>query len=365
MSNQRKNLAPKFRHRNYGIFDTRVFGIGFHKTGTSSLARALYILGYNVAGYISDQEHTRTKEEIAEVMISDMNIFNAAQDTPWFIFYRMLDEYFPGSKFILTTRDEEMWIKSVVKHFGSKTIKMHELIYGTGVAAGNEGIYIEKYRQHHDEVLEYFKDRPDDLLVFDLADENKWEKITDFLGFDIPDLEFPHANQNVIREKTFLEKIAWRAYWGSSILRRLILGKNHGSEPWVIRPNLFEYFNDIELMWPKLEELFEDQIDLLTKHQMQMILTQFVDVASRNRNLIRLMENNHNIDFEMLNFDFDGPITLESVKSYWIKCAIEFRYFVSGFNDEDFLVYHPELGQRSYQVFQGIFNNRFFESLPI
>ena len=366
MANQRKNLGPKLRYRTYGNFNTRVFGIGFHKTGTSSLARVLYILGYNVAGYISDQEKKLTKEEITEVMLSDMDNFDAAQDTPWFIFYRMLDEEFPRSKFILTTRDENKWIKSVVKHFGKKTIKMHELIYGTGVAKGNEDIYLTKYREHHAEVKAYFADRPDDLLIIDMAEENKWEKVTSFLGFlDVPNLDFPHANKNVVRKKTFLEKVSWNAFWKFAPIRRLVLGKNHNSEPWVIRPNLYEYFNDVELLWTKLEARFQDNTLPLSSNKKGKILSQLIDTANHNRELVRLMSNNQNVDFNILDIEFNGSMSLYAVKDYWNQCAIEFRYFVSGFNDEDFLFYHAELNQRSYQVFQSIFNNRFFEDFGL
>ena len=56
-------------------------------------------------------------------------------------------------------------------------------------------IYVDRYKNHNREVNEYFKDRPDDLLVMDVTAGDGWEKLCPFLGVDIPDIDFPPANK--------------------------------------------------------------------------------------------------------------------------------------------------------------------------
>ncbi len=111
------------------VAKSKVFGIGFHKTGTSSLANALYVLGYNVTGYFG--VHNR---DIKDTVFDEAHVlayrYDAAQDTPWPVLYKELDQWFPGSKFILTVRESDPWVRSVRKHFKKHRIQAHEWIYG-------------------------------------------------------------------------------------------------------------------------------------------------------------------------------------------------------------------------------------------
>jgi hypothetical protein len=72
---------------------------------------------------------------------------------------------------------------------------MRTWIYGVGCPEGNEDIYLNRYEQHNQEVIDYFRDRPDDLLILDLAKGDGWEQLCAFLGADIPNEPFPHANK--------------------------------------------------------------------------------------------------------------------------------------------------------------------------
>ena len=51
------------------------------------------------------------------------------------------------------------------------------------------------YRKHRQGILEYFKDRPEDLLIMDFAYGDGWDKLCSFLSKEIPDEPFPHANK--------------------------------------------------------------------------------------------------------------------------------------------------------------------------
>ncbi len=172
----------------------KVFCIGFHKTGTTSMAVALEQLGYRVTGPngVNDPDIEANVLSMAYDLVQQ---FDAFQDNPWPILYKELDAQFPGSKFILTLRSTDSWIKSQVNHFGTKETPMRKWIYGVGCPEGNEEIYIKRFNRHYEEVREYFKERPQDLLVLDMAKGDGWEKLCPFLGVDIPANPFPHANK--------------------------------------------------------------------------------------------------------------------------------------------------------------------------
>lgn len=174
----------------------KVFCIGFHKTGTTSLEVALTKLGYRVTGSFG----TRDPDIAAKVHAlarETAERYDAFEDNPWPVLYRELDQWFPGSKFILTRRPAEAWIRSQVKDFATTETPMRRWIYGedAGCPEGNEQAYIARYERHNREVLEYFADRPGDLLVMDIPEDARWESLCRFLGHDIPDEPFPHANK--------------------------------------------------------------------------------------------------------------------------------------------------------------------------
>ena len=101
------------------MYRGKIFGIGFHKTGTSSLARALDMVGYNVtASYgLTDKNIATTVLPKAREIVPQ---FDAFQDNPWPLIYKELDAEYPGSKFILTVRPTEEWLNSIVNHFGDQ-----------------------------------------------------------------------------------------------------------------------------------------------------------------------------------------------------------------------------------------------------
>ena len=180
----------------------KIFCIGFHKTGTSSLGRALRMLGYNVRrSELSDFKTPRAAQEILDFACAQAEQYEAFRDNPWPVVYQEMDRRFPGSKFILTVRPGASWINSVVRHFGAETTPMREWIYGAGCPQGNEAIYLARYERHNREVLEYFRDRPDDLLVMNLAANEGWEKLCRFLGKEIPRAPFPHVHKAESRER--------------------------------------------------------------------------------------------------------------------------------------------------------------------
>jgi len=91
----------------------KVFGIGFPKTGTTTLGSCLKTWGYkhydcnmNLAAEVCRNE-TSNALKIAKR-------YESFEDWPWFMLYKELDQEFANSKFILTVRkDTQTYISSV------------------------------------------------------------------------------------------------------------------------------------------------------------------------------------------------------------------------------------------------------------
>lgn len=171
--------------------DSKVFCVGFHRTGTSSLRAALEILGYRVCGSVATEEPD-IADRVHQIAESLLDRYDAFEDNPWPVLFRELDQLRPGSRFILTIRPADAWVRSVVRFFDTKTTPMREWIYGAGSPVGNETLYRERFERHNEEVLRYFRDRPRDLLVLRVTEGEGWKELCGFLGHDLPEVAFPH-----------------------------------------------------------------------------------------------------------------------------------------------------------------------------
>ena len=185
---------------------SKIFGIGFHKTGTSSLAEALRTLDYKVCdGAHPFNERGTWTQMIAGIHKGNLDLvyqvaddFEAFQDNPWYLLYSELDKQYPGSKFILTLRDEENWLRSALNHFSNKGFKrndMKKLIYGNRYGRDKK-LLLDRYRRHNKEVLAYFKDRPNDLVILNWEEGDGWKELCEWLNKPMPTEDFPHSNRS-------------------------------------------------------------------------------------------------------------------------------------------------------------------------
>lgn len=180
---------------------SKIFGIGFHKTGTSSLAHALRTLGFRVTGP-NGVHNPNIADEALTLCLRVARNYDAFQDNPWPILYKEMDAHFPGSKFILTLRDTGEWLQSAKSHFGRRTTPMRNWIYGVNDGPkGNEAIYRERYERHNREVMEYFVSRRQDLLILRITEGGGWEELCAFLEKPVPESPFPHVNTRGKRGK--------------------------------------------------------------------------------------------------------------------------------------------------------------------
>ncbi|MEO1238231.1 MAG: sulfotransferase [Pseudomonadota bacterium] len=200
----------------------KVFCIGRGKTGTTSMYAALSHLGYLMgneleAALIYDAHYHNG--EFGE-LIEYCKKYDAFQDLPFGAVgtFKVMDRAFPGSKFILTIRDSsEQWYKSAIgfqsKRMGTKGIPTYEDIakfnyIRTGYSLHllklnqttkddpfNKEKLIRKYETHNRDVMDYFADRPDDLLVLNVAEPGAMQKLAAFLGEETTRTEFPWKNK--------------------------------------------------------------------------------------------------------------------------------------------------------------------------
>ena len=202
----------------------KIFGIGLSKTGTTSLANALQILGYKTKDNMGVVKYVTG--DLSSVDLDVVDAHDALTDTPIPSFYRELDAKYPGSKFILTARDSEGWLKSCKKQFTERFAKVetdaHKRLfmdlYGTDVF--DDRRFASGYARFVDGVRDYFKDRTRDLLSIDVTAGEGWEKLCPFLERPVPDVPFPKANVTQVRWMSVDDIVAIATHAGDELLRR-------------------------------------------------------------------------------------------------------------------------------------------------
>jgi hypothetical protein len=176
----------------------KIFGLGLSKTGTSSLAEALQILGFRTAHNPTDDATVQSLLH-GQVRCAVTEISDAVCDILFVRHFRELDIEFPNSRFILTVRSREAWLASCRLHWANRYALLSDLanedlvdfnVYGT--TRFSERIFNAAYDAHYYAVQEYFRDRPTDLLTLDVCAGQKWQPLCQFLGKPRPDADFPH-----------------------------------------------------------------------------------------------------------------------------------------------------------------------------
>ena len=192
----------------------KIFCIGVNKTGTSSLHQALKILGYRSVHYVD--KHGNNIKTIIEQnyqagrdILTGLEEYDAISDwdypTHAIEIFKMFDAQYPGSKFILNTREFNSWIESRKNHVLNNQIKKAQNPNNPEPGLEWQRIDIEdwktEYESRHKEAYLHFKDRQDDLLVFNVSEGDSWGKLCPFLNKPIPEVAFPRANAASFKEK--------------------------------------------------------------------------------------------------------------------------------------------------------------------
>ena len=172
----------------------KIFGIGFHKTGTRSLYLALREMGIRAAHWEETQkivERLNCKQEYEDLV----DPWEAMMDLPIPLLYKELDAKYQASKFILTVRDEASWLRSVQRWTSTPARQDGKFHPSERMLYQAEQFDLENVRkairEHEHDVQQYFKDRPKDLLVFNIFKGDSWPELAEFLNKPIPSSKFP------------------------------------------------------------------------------------------------------------------------------------------------------------------------------
>jgi hypothetical protein len=206
----------------HSIGRRKVFCVGYNKTGTTSIAKALSDLGLIVG-----------VQRLGELLLHDWarrdfrRLFlycrtaQAFQDVPFSLpfTFQALDQRFPGSKFILTMRDSpEQWYDSLTHFLAAKFGNGHLPTSDDLKSAGyikkgymyeanrllrvtpeddlfNKELLIADYNAHNNAILQYFRHRPEDVLVLNVAEPGAYDQLCRFLGKPCTGKEFPWENK--------------------------------------------------------------------------------------------------------------------------------------------------------------------------
>lgn len=159
----------------------KIFCIGLSGTGTRSLNAAFKILRFNSKHYPRSLE--------------DFERYQVLLDIPVSCRYKELDILFPGSKFILTVRDLESWLDNRSRKpadLHEKSLWVRETRLRTyGVPSYQREKYIQRYKEFHEGVDEYFASRPQDILRMNIIKGDGWSTLCPFIETKIPDCPFP------------------------------------------------------------------------------------------------------------------------------------------------------------------------------
>lgn len=177
-------------------FRPKVFCIGFQKTGTSTMGVALETLGFKVLGTDSSTAEKLKTKDGRDSIVQRLKSFDACQDNPWPLLFKELHEKYPRAKFILTVRNEDLWVKSFQKYFEHRFGAMERYIYDCSGPFESTDTYVKVYNQHNDDVQTYFSTQPEKLLIMNIEEGDGWEQLCAFLKKPIPLEPFPHENKN-------------------------------------------------------------------------------------------------------------------------------------------------------------------------
>lgn len=218
----------------------KVIWPGYLKTGKTSLANALRILGYKTYDFFEQVEFlgdefydlfTKGKVPDFKALFEDVD---AITDNPGCLIFEELFEYFPNAKVILTVRDEEEWLLSLRKHmllllregfiyfyfYNNRGYWINRLCRQALNGSENPDasfVHRKRYRWHNERVKQVIP--KDQLLIYNVKEG--WKPLCDFLGHEVPDQPFPHINPGggVVRErawkcvrKTALKLFVWSLF---------------------------------------------------------------------------------------------------------------------------------------------------------
>jgi hypothetical protein len=190
--------------------ERRIFGIGLSRTGTTSLHFLLESLGYKSRHFVNELILDPNWE-----LDSNYNVF---MDSPIPLLYQQLDRKYPNSKFILTIRSKNNWLESmkwmfthgkVIWNWPSSTQEYHRKFYHT--THYNRRVLSKHYDVFHNDVGNYFKSRPGDLLILNIDEGLSVKKVCEFLNIPEKTIAYPKTNER--KYATLKQRIKYNIHY--------------------------------------------------------------------------------------------------------------------------------------------------------
>jgi hypothetical protein len=137
-----------------------------------SLASALNLLGFRVLHYPHDP---KTFEELqgGVCRLSVLDDYDGITDIPAIPIYQELARVYTRSRFVLTVRDEDEWLRSLREHWQRNPSR----------AEGEETDHTFAFRR-------WTRRAALGVVEFD-AEALRWDRLCPFLGRPVPEHEFP------------------------------------------------------------------------------------------------------------------------------------------------------------------------------
>jgi hypothetical protein len=176
-----------------------IFNIGLNKSGTTSLANALTLLGiptlhYEYNGTEIHQIITKNKKKQRRLLNTLDYKYRAFLDFAGQLYYQDLYMQYPKSKFILTTRPFKDWLTSYI---AMTEIASPELLSTPQLQKKTYTNAIYMYYDKTEEIRNFFKDKPNQFIELKICEGDGWKELCNFLNMPIPDVDFPWSNKTI------------------------------------------------------------------------------------------------------------------------------------------------------------------------
>jgi hypothetical protein len=237
----------------------QVIGVGFARTGTTSLRSALGMLGcgpcYHMLDVMSDPARVRQWLDLARGAAPDwarvFDGYRSAVDWPVAAYWRQLAAAYPEAKLILTVRDPDTWYDSVRRtifkprvdpprgfaRVGARLAEALSPDLRAFLAMTHETVerplfdarlddrphMTAAFARHVEQVQAAFP--ADRLLTYRVADG--WAPLCEFLGAPIPEEPFPYENSSADFSRTTAPHFA-RLVYGPLVRRARIRPRRTG-----------------------------------------------------------------------------------------------------------------------------------------
>lgn len=170
----------------------RIFQIGFNKCGTRTLVGFFRQNGLRATHWMQGEIGEAMRANIA----SGRRAFEGYEDRHFYadyagasnrpifeghMYFRKIFDDYPGSLFILNTRNVEAWIHSRMRHQQGKFADRYRAEYNLATMKDLERLWREQYSNHVSSVMEFFQDKSEQLLVFEL-DRHGGRELAAFVG---------------------------------------------------------------------------------------------------------------------------------------------------------------------------------------